>query len=93
MQEGQSLKVFSLWDRKLGEFGQLTIGRNDETLVRAIRDGIPGSGSMVEKHPEDFDLMELGEYFPATGFVAGRSGPPRLVRNVAEILRRDDAQG
>lgn len=92
--QGEAMVVYSLWDRKLREFGALVISRNDESIIRAVCDGIPGSNSMVAKHPEDFDLMRLGEYFPASGFLGGEQGPPVLVANVGDILRAaQHAQG
>jgi len=83
----EAMRMYSLYDRKLREFGAIALSRNDESIMRAVADGIPGTRSMVERHPEDFDIMFLGEFFPQTGFVAGSAGPPRLVSSVADVLR------
>jgi len=80
------LMVYALWDRKLQSFGALVCERNDGTMLRSLRDGLRGSGSVLEQHPDDFDVMQLGEYHPQTGFVSAVGGPPRLVVNVGLLL-------
>lgn len=84
--QGMRFVMYALWDRKLREFGAPVIARNDDAAVRGLRDGIVGSRSLVEQHPEDFDLMVVGEFYPDTGFVAGVAGPPRLIINVREAI-------
>lgn len=88
-QQGMLFLMYALWDRKLREFGAPVIARNDEAAVRALADGIKGSRSIVEQHPEDFDLMQVGEFYPDSGFVGGLVGPPRLVINVSDALYAD----
>jgi len=83
-----AVRIYSMYDRKLKEFGPLTTARNDDGILRAVQDGIPGSGSVLERHAEDFDLMYLGDYFPQTGFLAAGSGPPQLVARLDAILAR-----
>lgn len=77
-------KVYSLMDRKLGQYGQLLLARNDETMKRNVLDGVKGSGSMIEKYPHDFDLVSVGTFDSDTGKVEGTT--PRLIGSVADIL-------
>lgn len=78
------MKVYSLYDRKLREFGGLVLSQNDATVKRAIHEGVPAN-STVGKYPQDYDLMLLGEFDAETGVLMG--GQIILVENVLEILR------
>lgn len=79
------MRVYALWDRKLAEFAAPSLAKNDEAMMRAVRDGIRGSNSLAERHPEDFEVMYLGEFYPETGFLAGLSGPPISLGTVEAI--------
>lgn len=78
------MQVYSLYDRKLREFGGLVLSQNDATVKRAIHEGVPAN-STVGKYPQDYDLMLLGEFDAETGVLMG--GQIILVENVLEILR------
>lgn len=83
--------VFSLLDRKTREFGQLILAHNEESMERLIIDTCKGTGNMIDKYPEDFDLFKVGEFESETGFL--ESGTPQLVGNVAvtfDKLNRKD---
>lgn len=81
------MRVYSLLDRKLREYGGLVQANNGDACKRALVDGIKGSNSLVEKHPEDFDLMEVGSFDSETGVLAGTvSGVPMFVDNVGTLL-------
>lgn len=77
--------VYSLFDRKVKEYGNLVVASNDEAILRAAREGIAGSGSTAAKYPEDFDLMRVGSFDPESGLLGVET--PRLVANVGELLR------
>lgn len=79
------MQVFSLFDRKLREYGGLVQANNGDACKRALIDGIRGSGSLVEKHPEDFDLMAIGFFDTDTGVFVGEK-VPLLVDNVASLI-------
>lgn len=82
------LGIYSLYDRKLQEFGQLVLSRNDEAVRRMVLDAVRAdASSMLAKHPDDFDLTRLGEFHPQNGFVAGMTGKPVLVCNVQDLLQ------
>lgn len=86
---GRVMSVYSLFDRKLREYGALVLERNDEAIVRSLIDGVRGSGSLMEKHPEDFDLMHIGSYNTASGQLGSQAElfAPRLVANLGELLK------
>lgn len=77
------MRVYSLFDRKLREYGSLVLCQNDEAVKRAIHEGIPAN-STVGKYPEDYDVMLLGDFDSATGVIEPLQIV--LVENVREIL-------
>lgn len=79
------MMVYAMLDVKAREYGSLVLGANHQHVMRAIRDGIPGSGSTVEKYPEDFHLMHLGSFDPESGVLVPVAVPV-LVAVVREIL-------
>lgn len=82
-----NMRVYSLLDRKLREYGGLVQANNGDAVKRALVDGLKGSNSLVEKHPEDFDLMEVGEFDTDTGLLSGTSsGVPMLIENVGALI-------
>lgn len=81
------MRVYSLLDRKLREYGALVQANNAEAVQRGLVDGLKGSNSLVEKHPEDFDLMEVGTFDTDTGLIGGTdSGVPMLIVNVGQLI-------
>lgn len=78
------VKVYSLLDRKMRQFGQLLLAANDETLERMVRDVLVGSGSLMEKYPSDFDVFAVGAFDPDDGTLDGHS--PVLVACIADVL-------
>jgi len=85
------MRVYSIFDRKLKEYGQLVTQRNDEAVRRSLVDGVRGSGSTLEKHPQDFDIMVLGEFDPETGVLITMT--PQLVANVGDVLESYPSAG
>lgn len=83
------MQVYSLFDRKLREYGGLVLSQNDGTVKRALHEGVPPN-STLGKYPEDYDLMLLGEFDPETGVL--RAGQIMLVDNVRDILRGGNSE-
>lgn len=82
-QEGVAMRMYSLFDRKMREYGAIVLGSNDESIVRALREMLGSSASTMAKYPGDFDLMCLGVFDPETGVIGAEI--PRLVVNVEDI--------
>lgn len=76
------MKIYSLFDRKVGEHGGLVLAPNDETVKRALRDGLPAN-STEAKYPNDFDLVCVGEFDATTGMI--KRTERVLVGSVADI--------
>lgn len=85
--DGESMRMYSLFDRKMKEFGAVVLGSNDEVTKRALREGAPQMRGTLKEYPEDFDLYFLGEFEPETGVIVPAS-PPLVVENVAIILEK-----
>lgn len=55
--------------------GSLIMELRDGPAIRAFHDALePSSNSVLAKHPEDFNLLELGD-IDDTGIIAGRDIP------------------
>jgi len=79
------VNVYALFDRKLKEYQQLFYGRNDNAVMRGIADGVKSQpGTLMHSHPEDFDMVQVGEFDPETGELARVS--LRLVVNLGSLL-------
>lgn len=79
------MNIYSLMDLKLREYGPPLVANNDEAMKRAIRDGIPGSRTTMEKYPSDFNLMLLGSMDMDTGLIVPEE-VPTLVENLGVLL-------
>lgn len=79
------MRIYSLLDLKVREYGALVLGSTDEAIKRAVRDGIPGSNSTISKYPGDFNLMYLGEFDDETGVIVPVA-VPLLVENVGVLI-------
>lgn len=80
------MRLYSMLDRKMKEFGAVMIAQNDEVMIRTLKDSLP-SGSIVASHPEDFDLFFLGAMAMETGVIASSS--PTLVAGMSSVLNVD----
>lgn len=76
--------LYALLDRKLREYGVVLVSKNTETMVRELRNQVMGSGSTIEKYPDDFDLYRLGEFDTETGIISAMK--VQLVENVSTLL-------
>lgn len=80
--------VYSLFDRKLKVYGALVQERNDFAIQRTLADGVrENAESLLGKHPEDFDLFQVGVFNEESGLLM-TDAPfiPRLVCNVLELV-------
>lgn len=79
--------VYSLFDRKVKEYGALVLMNNDAAVCRALQESlreVKRGSSTIVKYPEDFDIMCVGEFDPESGMLIGE--PVRFVTNVGEII-------
>lgn len=76
--------LYSLFDRKARQFGPIVVERTEGSVRRSLEAGIPGSGSIMEKYPDDYDLYLVGSFDEDVGLVEGCA--PRCVDNLSRIL-------
>lgn len=79
------LMVFSLFDRKIREYGPPLVAANAPAMYRELRRNVQ-PGSMLEKYPEDFDLYHLADMDSETGKVTAAESQ-QLVDNLAVVLQ------
>ena len=65
--------VFSIYDKKAGFFGPLMDYMKKGEVLRMFSDMVNEKArpSMVAKHPEDYELYQLGSYENVEGKVEG----------------------
>lgn len=69
------LRIYSLFDRKMREFGALVLAPTDEAVKRALLEAFRGRGnSTMTQYPEDFDLHCVGMFDEASGKVFATEG-------------------
>lgn len=81
------MRVYTLYDKKVREYGNLVLGGNDGAVLRALREA-KGSDTTMGKYPEDFDLVCVGEFDPETGALDGFGA--QLVTNVGSFFAEEE---
>lgn len=71
------MRIYTLFDRKVGEYGSLVLGPTDESVFRVLRGALPGN-SMEAKYPEDFELCYMGDFDSVTGLLTALPAPKPL---------------
>jgi len=73
------MEMYSIYDRKLREYGQILLAPNIGTVSRTIVMGVRGSKSTMDQYPEDFELHKVGEFDTQSGQVTANGRPEILV--------------
>ena len=82
-----ALKVFSLFDRKAGSFGQPVFHSHRAEAVRSITAAVnaPGAQSALALFPADFDLFECGEWSFDAGVIHRETDNADFVVNLGTL--------
>lgn len=56
-------RVYAIRDVKAEAYGPLMAFGHDAVAVRSFDDLLRSEGTMPAKHPEDFELVELGTFY------------------------------
>lgn len=70
--------LYVIHDRKALYFGTPNPARNDNEAFRLVQDAIEYGDTILAKHPEDFDLYEIGSYDNTSGLLKPTI-PPRII--------------
>lgn len=71
------MKILAVRDRAINAFGTPIFTRTVSAGIRAFAEEAQRKESEICKHPEDYDLYELGEYNDDTGAITPCA--PRMV--------------
>jgi len=69
------LIVFSVYDSKVTEYTSPFFVKHRGEAMRMWSDIVNDGQSAICRHPEDFSLMELGEWDTNTGVFTGKDAP------------------
>jgi len=62
-----NLKLFSVYDRKAGTYGQVFSLQTRGVAMRTFQTWVQDPNSFFAKFPDDFELYEIGEFDVQTG--------------------------
>lgn len=79
------LRMYSIKDTKSGEYHQPHHATNDVVAMRGIQSVIRSGKTTLSQYPQEFDLVEVGEWDDETGTLIGRIGGPRHVTTCAAL--------
>lgn len=77
--------VFSVYDKKACEYGQLYLARKEQVAARMFADAITAENTLG-KYPEDFCLMAVGQFDETEGLVEPFVGGPAMVVEALSVL-------
>lgn len=64
-----NIKLFSIFDKKTGDYGQLIQSKHTGEILREWDHIIKDKNTKFGKNPEDFTLFQIGEYDPDKGTI------------------------
>lgn len=82
------MEIYSIWDRKLSQYGQLLLSQNVLAMSRELQSVLVGSKSMMDQYPEDFELHRIGLFDTTTGVLEVKARP-EVVVSLVNILRNE----
>lgn len=76
------MKLFSVFDAKLGEFAAPMVFPSNGVAIRSFSDEVKRSDSQnaLSVHPEDYSLYFLGELDPESGVVECPTHPVLMIQ-------------
>lgn len=86
------MEMYSVYDRKLREYGNVLLAANFAALSRTLQMGLRGTGSLMETYPDDFEVMLLGTFDVGTGEIV-IDGRPKVVGSLAQIVLNGKVAG
>lgn len=91
LKENGSMEMYSVYDRKVREYGAILLAPNVGAMGRQVQVGVRGSNSLMEKYPEDFEIHKVGTFDTDTGEVVA-PGRPEIVAPLTVVLGVDVAK-
>lgn len=71
----QKLKIYAVYDKKSVAYNNPFYFPQKGQAIRGFEDAVNDPNSMLNKHPEDFALFEIGEWNDTTGVITPLPNP------------------
>lgn len=86
--ENMDILLFSIFDKKIGTFGQPIAVENVVTALRSISSAAKqGKGTMFE-NPHDFALYQVGAFDTEKGALYGEQ-PPKFIEEISNLMPKE----
>lgn len=84
--------VYSIHDKKTGEYSQPFFARNDQQAVRNFTGACTNEEqtNMLARYPRDFTLCKIGEWDDDAGMINGSIPQPMLTADSAIMRYKQD---
>lgn len=86
------MKYYAVYDSKVGVYEQPFLMRTKGEAIRSWVDVVNDEKTKFNKHPEDFTLMELGEYDDEKGQFINLATGPVAIGVALEFLKKEPAK-
>lgn len=86
------LKVCAVYDLKAKAYMQPFFGGNVGSAMRGFGDEVTREGSPIAKHPEDYQLFELGNFDDNSGVIVGIV-PCKLLCSANDYVKEVNGNG
>ncbi len=70
----------------IGDTAGLVLFKHDAVALRQFGDLCRQEGSIFAKHPQDFELVSLGEFDTDTGVIEPWASGPAVLATAAQVL-------
>lgn len=69
----QKMNIYSIFDKKAVSYMAPFYFPQKGQAIRALEDSVNDSQSMLNKHPEDYSLFELGTFDDTNGIIIAKN--------------------
>ncbi len=82
------IKMFSIFDAKTNVFSRPFYSLTTGEATRTFTDAVSDNNSMMNRHPEDYFLYEIGQYDDSNSELV--SIPPQALGSASEYTQEPD---
>lgn len=74
--------IYAIKDRAINGFNEPFVQPSEQHMLRLMRDEVNSdpSKSSIAKHPDDYDIYQLGEYDQESGNITAYQAPAMIAR-------------
>lgn len=81
-----TLEVLAVYDRQLDCYMRPFVAQTIGQAIRSFRDETNRADSEIHKHPEDYALYHLGQFWENSGLIAPLNDGPKQVALASNLL-------